>query len=93
MPCPWASSPSIPSGRRGPTTTCPCIRSRGPDGRPERVSGQYGIYDSQPGDPNSSPIWRYNDVVPCDDVANTLKSKEDCKASGYQIVQAGTFTN
>ncbi len=66
----------------------------GPDGRPERVPGQYGIYDTKPGDPGYSPIWRYNYVIaPRDYVANTLRSEEDCRQSGYQIIQADTYTN
>jgi hypothetical protein len=72
----------------------PVFRVDGPDGRPERVPGQYGIYDSKPGDPNYSPVWRYNYVVvPREYVANTLRSEEDCKSSGYPIVQGDTYTN
>src|SRR5436190_21705765 len=33
------------------------------DGTPEKVEGQYTIYDSKPGDPGYSPIWRHNYVV------------------------------
>ena len=50
----------------------------GPDGRPERVQGQYGIYDTRPGDAGYSPIWKYNFVVvPRYCEANTLRSEED----------------
>ena len=66
----------------------------GPDGRPERVPGQYGIYDSRPGDANYSPIWRYHYVVvPRTYQANELKSESDVLASGYQVVQADMYTN
>ena len=66
----------------------------GPEGRPERVPGQYGIYDSRPGDANYSPIWRYNYVVvPRDYEPNTLKSEDDCLNSGYQIIESDVFTN
>jgi hypothetical protein len=72
----------------------PVYRIDGPEGRPERVPNQYGIYDSKPGDPNYSPIWRYNYVVvPRDYEPNTLRSAEDCLRSGYQIVPADTYTN
>lgn len=55
-----------------------CSVDGGPEGRPERVAGQYGIYDSKPGDDNYSPIWRYNYVVvPRDHEANTLGSEAD----------------
>ena len=66
----------------------------GPQGRPERVPGQFGIYDSRPGDPHYSPIWRYNYVlVPRDYVANTLRSEEDCLNSGFPIIESNVYTN
>jgi hypothetical protein len=66
----------------------------GPDGRPERVPGQYGIYDSRPGDDNYSPIWRYNYVVvPRDYEPNALRSEQDCIASGYPLTESDTYTN
>jgi hypothetical protein len=72
----------------------PVYRLDGPDGRPERVPGQYGVYDSKPGDPHYSPIWRYNYVlVPRDYTPNSLTSEAECLASRYQIVQTDTYTN
>ena len=66
----------------------------GADGKPERVPGQFGIYDSKPGDANYSPIWRYNYVVaPRDYVPNTFRSEDDCLASGYPIITADMYTN
>jgi len=66
----------------------------GPDGRPERVPEQYGIYDFRPGDPNYSPVWRYSCVVvPRDYQPNTLPSKEDILNSGFEVVQADIYTN
>ena len=66
----------------------------GPEGRPERVPGQFGIYDSKPGDDNYSPIWRYNYVVvPREHEANTLRSEADCLASGYPIIESDVYTN
>jgi hypothetical protein len=66
----------------------------GPDGNPERVAGQFGIYDSKPGDPNYSPIWRYYYVVvPRDYAPNTLRSEEDALKSGYQIIEGDRYTN
>jgi hypothetical protein len=66
----------------------------GPEGRAERVPGQFGIYDSKPGDDNYSPIWRYNYVVvPRDYEANSLRSEQDCLASGYPITESDTYTN
>ena len=66
----------------------------GPNGRPERVTGQYGIYDTKPGDPGYNPIWRYHFViVPRDHVANTLRSEDDILKSGYEVIQSDTYTN
>ena len=66
----------------------------GPDGRPERVTGQYGIYDTRPGDAGYSPIWHYHYViVPRDYAANTLRSEDDILKSGYLVVQSDTYTN
>ena len=65
----------------------------GPDGRPERVQGQYGIYDTRPGDPGYSPIWKYNFViVPRDYEANTIRSEDDILKSGYEVVESDTYT-
>ncbi len=53
---------------------------------PERVEGQYNIYDSVPGMEKYSPLWQFNYViVPRDYEANTLRSEEDCLRSGYRI--------
>jgi hypothetical protein len=69
-------------------------RVEGPDGRPERAPGQYGIYDSRPGDDNYSPIWRYHYVVvPRDYEANTLRSEDDVLKSGHQVIPADMYTN
>ena len=66
----------------------------GNDGKPERVPGQYGIYDSRPGDAHYSPIWRYNYViVPRDYEANALRSEQDVRGSGYPVVQDDIYTN
>src|SRR6266542_2660628 len=52
----------------------------------DRVEGQYNIYDSIPGMKKYSPIWQFNYViVPRDYTANTLRSEQDCLASGYEI--------
>lgn len=66
----------------------------GPEGRPERVPGQFGIYDSKPGDENYSPIWRYNYVVvPRDYEANTLHGEQECLESGHPVIESDIFTN
>jgi hypothetical protein len=61
---------------------------------PDRVAGQYNIYDSIPGMKKYSPIWQFNYViVPRTYVANTLRSERDCLRSGYDIVRSMVFEN
>jgi hypothetical protein len=61
---------------------------------PDRVEGQYNIYDSIPGMKKYSPIWQFNYViVPRDYKANTLRSEKDCLRSGYDIVRSMVFEN
>lgn len=66
----------------------------GENGEPEKVKGQYTIYDTKPGDPRYSPLWRHNYViVPGDYEPQTLRSKEDVLQSGYPIVPTDKITN
>ena len=61
---------------------------------PDRVEGQYNIYDSIPGMKKYSPIWQFNYViVPRDYEANTLRSEKDCLVSGYEIKRSAVFEN
>ena len=61
---------------------------------PERVEGQYNIYDSVPGMDKYSPLWQFNYViVPRDYEANTLRSEADCLNSGYEIRQSTVVEN
>jgi hypothetical protein len=63
-------------------------------GTAEEVEGQYTIYDTKPGDPGYSPIWRHNYViVPRNYRPQSLRSKEDVLASGYRIVPTDVYTN
>jgi len=63
-------------------------------GEPERVKGQYNIYDSIPGMRKYSPIWQFNYViVPRDYQANALRSEKDCLKSGYKIERSNVFEN
>lgn len=65
-----------------------------PRGEPERVEGQYNIYDSIPGMKKYSPIWQFNYViVPRDYEANALRSEKDCLRSGYEIKRSTVFEN
>lgn len=61
---------------------------------PERVDGQYNIYDSVPGMDEYSPLWQFNYViVPRDYEANTLRSETDCLNSGYPIERSTVVEN
>lgn len=61
---------------------------------PERVEGQYNIYDSVPGMENYSPLWQFNYViVPRDYEPNTLRSEADCLDSGYPIEKSTVVEN
>ncbi len=61
---------------------------------PDRVAGQYNIYDSIPGMKKYSPIWQFNYViVPRSYKANTLRSEADCLKSGYEIKRSNVFEN
>lgn len=63
-------------------------------GEPERVEGQYNIYDSVPGMEEYSPLWQFNFVVvPRDYEPNTLRSEGDCLASGYPIRKSTIVEN
>lgn len=61
---------------------------------PERVEGQYNIYDSVPGMEQYSPLWQFNYVVvPRDYEANILRSEADCLGSGYPIEKSTVVEN
>jgi hypothetical protein len=65
-----------------------------PAREPERVDGQYNIYDSVPGMEGYSPLWQFNYVVvPPDYVANTLRSERDCLDSGYPVHRSTVVEN
>jgi len=64
------------------------------DEEPERVPGQYNIYDSVPGMDAYSPLWQFNYVVvPRDYEANVLRSEADCLASGHPIEKSTIVEN
>ena len=65
------------------------------DGKePERVEGQYNIYDSVPGMETYSPLWQFNYVVvPRDYEPNTIQSEADCLNSGYPILKSTVVEN
>jgi hypothetical protein len=61
---------------------------------PDRVPGQYNIYESIPGMKTYSPIWQFNYViVPRDYAPNALRSERDCLKSGYEIRRSAVFEN
>lgn len=63
-------------------------------GEPDRVEGQFNIYDSIPGMESYSPVWQFNYViVPRDYEPQTLRSEADCLGSGYPIRRSNVFEN
>jgi hypothetical protein len=70
----------------------------GEDGKParepERVEGQFNIYDSVPGMEKYSPLWQFNYVVvPREYEPNALRSEGDCLSSGYPILRSAVVEN
>lgn len=70
----------------------------GEDGKPvrepERVEGQFNIYDSVPGMKKYSPLWQFNYVVvPRDYEPNTLRSEQNCLDSGFPIHRSTVVEN
>jgi hypothetical protein len=65
-----------------------------PLAQPERVDGQFNIYDSVPGMEKYSPLWQFNYVVvPREYEPNTLRSEADCLTSGNHILQSTVVEN
>ncbi|MDQ4130753.1 MAG: hypothetical protein M3133_07180 [Actinomycetota bacterium] len=61
---------------------------------PDRVEGQYNIYDSVPGMDAYSPLWQFNYViVPHDYDPNSLRSETDCLGSGFPIEKSTVVEN
>src|ERR671922_2796446 len=74
----WAGGEVVWSIPCGPVTVDPAVTQvadeyilvysmDGDNGKPEKVKGQYTIYDTKPGDPGYSPLWRHNYVIVSDD--------------------------
>lgn len=87
----WAIGPNIPLPIDPAKTKIAqeylVAYSVSPHGYAKLVSLQLSIYDSIPGMPKYSPIWRLNYViVPRDYVPNSLRSAEQVLSSGYPIV-------
>ncbi len=61
---------------------------------PERVEGQFNIYDSVPGMESYSPLWLFNYVVvPRDYEPNSLRSERACLESGFPIHKSTVIEN
>ena len=64
------------------------------DGTPAFVDGQHNVVDVVPGDTGYSDLWEVMLVtVPEDYEADSIKSREEVEASGYDIMPAGIFVN
>lgn len=94
----WAIGPNIPipvdASKTKTAEEYMVCYAVSPHDEPSLVPLQLNIYDSVPGMSQYSPIWHLNYVVvPKDYEANTLRSVEDVKKSGYQIVDSGRYVN
>jgi hypothetical protein len=64
------------------------------DGNPQFVEGQHNIVDVIPGDTGYSDLWEVNLVtVPEEYEPDSLKSREDVEASGYETMVPGLLVN
>src|SRR5205823_1046882 len=63
-------------------------------GNPQPVAGQHNIVDFIPGDQGYSDLWQLTFVtVPPGYVANTIKSGDEVRSSGYPTKVPGVFVN
>ncbi len=82
------------SGKVIPAPIYVLITGMDADGNPIMVPDQRNIIDVVPGDAGYSDLWQVNlVVVPSDYVANTFKSADDVKNSGYQTIVPGLLVN
>src|SRR4051794_16904896 len=63
-------------------------------GNPQPVPEQHNIVDVVPGDQGYSDLWQVNFVtVPAGYVANTIKSGDEVRKSGYPVKVPGVLVN
>ena len=64
------------------------------EGAPQFVEGQQNVIDAVPTDAGYSAFWRVNlVVVPEGYVPNSVRSRADLDAMGYEVVQTGMVVN
>jgi hypothetical protein len=70
------------------------IRGMNPDGTPDFLPGQHNISDVVPGEEGYSDLWEIMLVQPPDDYQpDSIRSKADLDAAGFNIQPAGLFVN
>lgn len=63
-------------------------------GNPVFVEGQHNVVDVAPGDAGYSDLWEVRLVMaPADYKADSIRSKAEVEASGYEVAPAGLFVN
>lgn len=73
---------------KGPPTTVEAFEAQ------EKATVGLAIFDSEPGEANYSPIWQINWVpVPRTYKPNTVRSADDVKKLGYQIIPSNIWEN
>jgi hypothetical protein len=70
------------------------VTSVNTDGTPNRIEGQYTIFDVLPGEAGHSDLWQIHFVFPPDDYqANTFRSVDEIDQSGYQVDKSLMLVN
>ena len=70
------------------------IHGMNTEGTPNFVAGQHNIVTTEPGYAGYSDLWRVNLVtVPEDYAPDSIKSKADLDAAGYEITATGLLVN
>jgi len=70
------------------------IHGMNPDGTPDLVEGQHNIIDVVPGEPGYSDLWQVVFVtVPDDYEADSIRSAEEARDSGYETETTDMFVN
>jgi hypothetical protein len=70
------------------------IHGMNADGTPDFVEGQHNIIDVKPGDAGYSDLWQVMMVtVPDGYTPDSVKSKADLDAAGYDITETNMFVN
>lgn len=93
----WDFGMASPSNASGTVSRAPIYAfttGKNDDGSPRLVSGQHNVIDVLPGQAGYSDLWEVMLItVPTSYVADSVRSRADIEAQGFQAVSAGLFVN